>query len=347
MVEQELVMLRYFLAFSWFCSLSPFFCNLCLKNGYPVHLTSRQTQPRQPLVVAHFFLVPRPRPLPRPRPASDFTCGSTESANGHLTTKQRLKDSGNQSGYIVLIYHIIIYIYIHPKKIRHPISTLSIAINQAISILGGLGKTLGIVHQQSVQGNAIREDDIPWLSLAGAFLDLFRKGNLWISIVMFVYWRLTWGVGRQCSSTRTNCHSESQCLIRVWSRKIRKSAGFSWIELANCTFFEAKKWWLWNQKEVKMLQDSSHDGDPRNFSHPTSAIWALPAARCYLGWSGDPWKPEVCPSRWTWCSSCARSSTYPHLGVQEARGCRTEVRHMVTGEFTGMSCTLTKVSIIS
>lgn len=119
MVEQELVMLRYFLAFSWFCSLSPFFCNLCLKNGYPVHLTSRQTQPRQPLVVAHFFLVPRPRPLPRPRPASDFTCGSTESANGHLTTKQRLKDSGNQSGYIVLIYHIIIYIYT-PKKNTAP-----------------------------------------------------------------------------------------------------------------------------------------------------------------------------------------------------------------------------------
>ena len=48
---------------------------------------------------------------------------------------------------------------------------------------------------------------------------------------------------------------------------------------------------------------------------PPCFLPGSPTGRYCLGWWGDPWKREACPSRWTWCSSCAHSWTCPHLGL--------------------------------
>lgn len=57
----------------------------------------------------------------------------------------------------------------------------------------------------------------------------------------------------------------------------------------------------------------------RQWSHshtfPPCFVPGSPTGRYCLGWWGDPWKREACPSRWTWCSSCAHSLTCPHLGL--------------------------------
>lgn len=176
-----------------------------------------------------------------------------------LPVREKLNKLHHGSDIIIIKVEYEVIMKTPSKKVAQRVCEIDSTSSIPGQFSPNLWQTLGIVHQQGIQGNAIRQDDIPQ---DGHSFD--GRDEEWIVVfhsTLHILYYFPYPF-----------ETYTPLFIPTSTRQWSHSHGF-----------------------------------------PPCFVPGSPTGRYCLGWWGDPWKREACPSRWTWCSSCAHSWTCPHL----------------------------------